>query len=92
MPRSHNITLPDDRANLVDSKLALGEYADESEILCGGLRSLVTADDEIGQWLRDEVVPTDDRVKSGEAKLCAASEVFNGMQARYLARKAAPGK
>jgi hypothetical protein len=44
-------------------------------------------DNSVEEWLRDQVVPTYDRVMRGEEKLIPAAEVFAGAQARYRARK-----
>jgi hypothetical protein len=43
---------------------------------------------DVEQWIRDEVVPTFDRVASGQEKPIPASEVFSGAEARYRVRKA----
>jgi antitoxin ParD1/3/4 len=56
--RSITISLPEDMAELVEKKIASGEFADESEVVTEGLRYLADHDAEIEQWLRDEVVPT----------------------------------
>ncbi|KKX28142.1 hypothetical protein [Rhizobium sp. LC145] len=56
--RSITISLPEDMADLVEKKIASGEFADESEVVTEGLCYLADHDAEIEQWLRDEVVPT----------------------------------
>jgi len=56
--RSITVSLPEDMAELVEKKIASGEFADESEVVAEGLRYLADHDAEIEQWLRNEVVPT----------------------------------
>ena len=56
--RSITISLPEDMAELVEKKVASGEFASESEVIAEGLRYLAEEDAEVEQWLRDEVVAT----------------------------------
>ena len=56
--RSITISLPEDMAELVEKKVASGEFANESEVVAEGLRYLAGNHAEIEQWLKDEVVPT----------------------------------
>lgn len=51
------ITLPNEMAELVRSKVAAGEFATESEVICYGLRALAAHDKAVEAWLRDHVVP-----------------------------------
>lgn len=39
------------------------------------------------QWLRDEVVPTFDRVAAGQEQVVLAEDVFSGLESRYRSRK-----
>ena len=52
-----SITLPNEMAELVRSKVAAGEYATESEVIRDGLRTLAARDKAVEAWLRDQVVP-----------------------------------
>ncbi|WP_117190591.1 ribbon-helix-helix domain-containing protein [Rhizobium terrae] len=56
--RSITISLSEDMAELVEKKIASGEFATESEVVEEGLRYLADHDAEIEEWLRKEVVPT----------------------------------
>ncbi|WP_430240835.1 ribbon-helix-helix domain-containing protein [Neorhizobium sp. DAR64861/K0K2] len=56
--RSFTVMLPDDLADLVDKKVASGEFSDESAVLTEGLRQLAGRDSETEDWIRREVVPT----------------------------------
>jgi antitoxin ParD1/3/4 len=57
-----SITLPHEMAQMVKAKVASGEYATESEVIRDGLRTLAARDAAVEKWLREEVVPTYDRV------------------------------
>jgi putative addiction module CopG family antidote len=56
--RSLSITLPVEIADMVEAKVASGEYASESDVIAEGLRPMAAHDAAIERWLRDEVVPT----------------------------------
>jgi antitoxin ParD1/3/4 len=65
--QSLSITLPHEMAQMVKAKVTSGEYATESEVIRDGLRSLAARDAAVERWLRDEVVPTLDRVMADPA-------------------------
>lgn len=52
-----SITLPSELVDAVKAKVASGEYANESEVICEGLRVLFARDRAIEAWLREQVVP-----------------------------------
>ena len=83
-----SITLPRELARMVKEKVASGAYSSESEVIREGLRALQHQDAAIETWLRDEVVPAQQRVLRGEEKLVPAEEVFGRLEARYRERKA----
>jgi len=90
--QSLSITLPHEMAQMVKDKVASGEYASESEVIRDGLRTLSARDAAVEKWLRDEVVPTYDRVAADiEGTTMPAEEVFSGIRARHAARKAKTG-
>lgn len=84
---SFHVTLPHDVAQMVRDKVASGAYESESDVIRDGLRALQARDAVVERWLRDEVVPTFDRVASGQEKLIPAEDVFSGLESRYHARK-----
>ena len=59
-----SITLPNEMANLVKNKVAGGEYASESEVVRDGLRALMARDRAVDSWLREQVAPAYDALKS----------------------------
>ena len=50
-----SITLPNDMANVVKSKVQAGEYASESEVIGDGLRALIARDRAVATWLTNQV-------------------------------------
>lgn len=76
------ISLPAEHAAYVDAKVASGEYASVSEVVRDGLRSLQARDAAIEKWLREEVVPTVDRLKNGLERTYSSEEVREKIQTR----------
>ena len=50
-----SITLPNDMANVVKSKVQAGEYASESEVIRDGLRALIARDRAVETQLSTQV-------------------------------------
>ncbi len=80
--RQFSITLPNEMAELVRSKVEAGEYASESEVIRDGLRTLVARDRAIEAWLREQVVPAAKAVAADSSRALTASEVR-----KHLAQK-----
>lgn len=59
-----SITLPNEMADIVKTKVAAGEYATESEVIRDGLRALLARDRAVENWLRQEVRPAYDALKA----------------------------
>ncbi len=55
-----SITLPNDMAAIVKSKVETGQYASESEVIRDGLRALMACDQAIENWLHQQVGPAYD--------------------------------
>ena len=70
-----SITLPNDMANAVKSKVQAGEYASESEVIRDGLRVLMARDRVVESWLRDQVVPAYDALKADPSRAVGADQV-----------------
>ncbi|HEU0276359.1 MAG TPA: type II toxin-antitoxin system ParD family antitoxin [Rhodanobacteraceae bacterium] len=87
-----SITLPNDMADMVRSKVAGGEYATESEVIREGLRSLMARDRAIETWLREQVVPAALELERAPARGLAPAQVRKHLaekrRARAHARKA----
>ncbi|HEX7758105.1 MAG TPA: type II toxin-antitoxin system ParD family antitoxin [Caulobacteraceae bacterium] len=86
--RQLSITLPNEMADMVRAKVDSGAYASESEVIREGLRSLEARDEAIEKWLREEVAPAYDEAMADPSTLIPIDEVFDGLEARYVARKA----
>jgi putative addiction module CopG family antidote len=72
-----SITLPNDMAEMVKSKIRSGEYASESEVVRDGLRIMMTRDRIIENWLQNQVLPAYDALKSNPSCAVTVEHVRN---------------
>ena len=70
-----NVTLPDDMAELIKTKVVRGEYASESEVIRDGLNALLIRDRAMEDWLNLEVVPACDALHANQERGVSASHV-----------------
>ena len=70
-----SITLPNEMADAVKSKVRTGEYASESEVIRDGLRSLLIRDRSGESWLYQQVGPAYDALKADPARAVTAGQV-----------------
>ena len=70
-----SITLPNEMANLVKTKVAGGEYATESEVIRDGLRALMARDRAVENWLHQEVGPAYDALKADPTRAISIDQV-----------------
>ena len=80
------ISLPSEHATFIDAKVASGAYASASEVVRAGLRALQERDEAVARWLRDEVAPTYDKMKTNPKRGVSASKVFVDIRTRHAAR------
>ena len=59
-----SVTLPNEMAQMVKTKVSSGEYASESEVIRDGLRALQARDKALETWLRTEVAAAYDELKA----------------------------
>jgi antitoxin ParD1/3/4 len=85
--KKRTFSLPSEHAAYIDRKVSSGAYASGSEVVRAGLRALQERDDAVERWLRDEVAPTYDAIKTGSEKLHSAKSVFAEARARYTSRR-----
>ena len=78
-----SITLPNDMANVVKSKVQAGEYASESEVIRDGLRVLMARDRVVESWLRDQVAPAYDALKADPSRAVSADRVRSRLAAEH---------
>lgn len=70
-----SVTLPNEMAAQVRAKVASGEYASESEVIRDGLRALQAREKATEAWLRGEVVPAFDALKSDPSRARSPDDV-----------------
>lgn len=78
-----SITLPNDMADVVKSKVKAGEYASESEVIRDGLRVLMARDRAVEGWLRDQVGPAYDALKADPSRAVTVDQVRARLAAEH---------
>jgi antitoxin ParD1/3/4 len=80
-----SITLPNEMADAVKSKVATGEYATESEVIRDGLRALLARDRAVESWLHEQVGPAYDALKADPARTVTIDDVRASLAAEHKA-------
>jgi putative addiction module CopG family antidote len=70
-----SITLPNEMADAIRTKVRAGEYATESEVIREGLRALLNRDRAIENWLQNQVVEAYDAIKSDPSRAVTIDQV-----------------
>lgn len=70
-----SVTLPNELAQMVKTKVSSGEYASESEVIRDGLRALQARDKALEHWLRTEVAPAYDAMKADPSRGRSVAQV-----------------
>jgi len=83
-----SITLPNEMADVVKSKVAAGEYATESEVIRDGLRVLMARDRAMDSWLHQTVGPAYDALKADPARAVTVDQVRATLAAEHKKAKA----
>lgn len=78
-----SITLPNDMADAVKTKVRSGEYASESEVIRDGLRALMARDRAVENWLHDQVGPAYDALKADPSRAVTADQVRARLAAEH---------
>lgn len=76
-----SVTLPNDMAQMVKTKVSSGEYASESEVIRDGLRALQARDKALENWLRTEVAAAYDEMKADPSKGRTPEQVLGSLKA-----------
>lgn len=76
-------SLTEEQAKFIDDRVASGGYASGSEVVREGLREMQDEDAAIDRWLRKEVLPVLDRVRSGKTKTHTPEEVRQHLRERH---------
>jgi antitoxin ParD1/3/4 len=83
-----SITLPNEMADAVKSKVAAGEYATESEVIRDGLRALLARDRAVESWLHEQVGPAYDALKADPSRAVSTADVRAMLAAEHEAATA----
>ncbi|MFV9064862.1 type II toxin-antitoxin system ParD family antitoxin [Serratia fonticola] len=78
-----NITLPNEMVAQIKAKVASGEYASESEVICEGLRALLARDQVAEKWLQEQVVPSWSALKNGESESVSGKDIRTRLIAEH---------
>lgn len=78
-----SITLPNEMADAVRSKVAVGEYATESEVIRDGLRVLMARDRAVENWLLEQVGPAYDALKADPARAVTVNQIRATLAAEH---------
>lgn len=81
-----SITLPNEMSNLVESKIVAGGYATESEVIRGGLLTLITHDRAVEAWLRNQVGQAHDALSADPSRALTVDQVRTTLAVRRKAR------
>jgi len=73
--RQLSITLPNEMAEMVRTKVSSGEYASESEVVRDGIRALLARDRALEAWLANDVVPSIEAVKENPSLVRSSEQV-----------------
>jgi len=78
-----SITLPNEMADAVRSKVRSGEYASESEVIRDGLRALMARDRAVEHWLHAQVGPAYDALKADPGRAVTADQLRARLAAEH---------
>lgn len=78
-----SITLPNEMADVVKTKVRSGEYASESEVIRDGLRALLARDRAVESWLQSQVGPAYDALKADPTRALTADQVRARLAAEH---------
>ncbi|GGE16240.1 CopG family transcriptional regulator [Aureimonas endophytica] len=85
------IELPTRIADLVQEKVAAGEYASESEVIAERLEDLLMEDAAIERWLKEDVVPTYDAMMRDPGRGLSLAEARRQIEAHIAKKNEAAG-
>ena len=79
-----SITLPNELADVVKTKVRSGEYASESEVIRDGLRALLARDRAVESWLQQQVGPAYDALKADPARAVTGDGIRTRLAAEHM--------
>ena len=80
------VSLPAKQASYIDAQVAKGMYASASEVVRAGLRALQERDEAVERWLREEVAPTYDAMRTDPSRAIPAARVLQKLRAHRAKR------
>ncbi len=80
-----SITLPNEMAAVVKSKVEAGEYATESEVIRDGIRALLARDRAVDHWLKDQVGPAYDALKADPTRAVSVDQIKARLRTEHKA-------
>jgi antitoxin ParD1/3/4 len=86
MVQERTFSLSEEQADFIDQKVASGAYVSGSEVIREGLRAIQGRDAAIEKWLREEVVPSYNRMAEQPDRGIPLDEAFDRIEAKLLAR------
>ena len=84
-----SVTLPNEMAQMVKTKVSSGEYASESEVIRDGLRALQARDKAVENWLRHDVAQAYDAMKADPSRGRSVADVRASLAATHERTKKA---
>ena len=78
-----SITLPNEIAETIRNKVAVGEYATESEVIRDGLRVLMARDRAVENWLQTQVGSAYDKLKADSTRAVTPKQVKTQLAAEH---------
>ncbi|MFZ0303357.1 MAG: type II toxin-antitoxin system ParD family antitoxin [Terracidiphilus sp.] len=70
-----SVTLTHEMAEMVRAKVESGDYASESEVIRDGLRALQAHERALDSWLREQVAPAYDAMKTDPSRAVSVKNV-----------------
>jgi antitoxin ParD1/3/4 len=81
------VNLPSNLVDLVQRKVASGEYADESDVISDSLALLEDQEQGLERWLREEVVPACMEMEADPSSGISSSGVLANLEAARSERQ-----
>ena len=83
-------SLPVKDASYIDALVAAGAYESPNDVVKAGLDALRERNSAVEDWLRDEVVPVYDAMRSDPGRAVSAADVAAAIGARHADRVKRP--
>lgn len=91
--RKITVEVSEDLARRIDAEVSSGFYSDEADLVVDSLEAHFDApllrhgDPEVERWLRDEVVPTLERIERENTPGIPSDQVLARLKARHEAKR-----